>query len=240
MIIVAAVVFVAAALQGSLGFGFGLVTMSVLPRFLGIDGAVPLVALLGQLINVLLLVQLRRSVRWSHLRAVLLGGLLGTPVGVWMLASAKPRALSVGLGVTLLGWFVLTKARDLRGGAARPPIGEAWGYVAGVAGGVLGGAFNTGGPPMVMYAASRTDWTPDETRALLQAFFACTAAVQLPLLVQSGLLDAEVAWSALTVLPAVAFGLLAGRWIATKLDPNRYRGLLAWAIAGLGVSYLVG
>jgi uncharacterized membrane protein YfcA len=42
------------------------------------------------------------------------------------------------------------------------------------------------------------------------------------------------------VLPAVVFGLLAGRWIATKLDPNRYRGLLAWAIAGLGLSYLVG
>ena len=50
---------------------------------------------------------------------------------------------------------------------------EAWAYPFGFAAGVLGSAYNTGGPPVIIYGTMRR-WPPAHFRATLQGFFLFT------------------------------------------------------------------
>ena len=45
-----------------------------------------------------------------------------------------------------------------------------WAYPAGFIAGCLGGAYNTAGPPVIVYGSLR-QWPKEEFRAVLQAFF---------------------------------------------------------------------
>ena len=50
------------------------------------------------------------------------------------------------------------------------PGSEKLSYVFGFVAGILGGAYNTNGPPAVIYGALR-DWSPESYRATLQEYF---------------------------------------------------------------------
>ena len=140
-------VALAGSVQGTVGFGFGIVAMSTLPLWMDVKEAVPLVAALGLLVNIAMTWNLRAHLTWSRLAPLILGGVIGVPIGVTLFVSLNPDLLLIGLGMALIGVAIQQKRTAPGEGTGLTP---AWGGVAGLASGVLGGAFNTGGPPVVL------------------------------------------------------------------------------------------
>ena len=167
----------AGIVQGTVGFGFGLVAMSTLPLWMDIKEAVPVVALLCLVVNATLTWRLRAHLGWSRIGPLLLGSLAGVPAGVFLFATLDPNWLLVGLGLALLfvavqqTWFGTTPDADKQ---VRP----LWGGLAGLVSGVLGGAFNTGGPPVVMYVGVQS-WSKEDTVATLRGFSSPPACYKL-------------------------------------------------------------
>jgi uncharacterized membrane protein YfcA len=93
--------------QGLSGFAFGLVAMAFWAWVVAPQIAGPLVvfgSLVGQLLT---LGSLRRSFRLPRLWPFVLGGCVGTPIGVWMLHYVDPTQFKLAVGLILVAYCPL-------------------------------------------------------------------------------------------------------------------------------------
>ena len=226
----ALVIAAACFVQGLAGFGIGLVSLAFLPLLMSPADAIVLITLYATVFTVVIFLPLRRAFTLHGMRELLVGSIVATPAGVFILAIMPPAALTRLIGLVLLvivGLEWLGLYPELRG--------RGWGLGAGLAAGLLGGAIGTPGPPVILYAAAQ-DWSPRTVKANIQAFLIVNQAVILIGYWWAGLLGREVwrlTW--LYSVPAVA-GLAAGMLLFNRLDRARFRRVV---FAVLFVSGLV-
>lgn len=231
-------VLFAATIQGMVGFAFALVSMGLLPQLLGggPDGlrqAVCVTMVLGNIGNLMQVAQYRRQLSLTNIGPLLAGAAIGLPYGVSLQARGTP-GLVQGLGAVLIAFSAYQLVSQLRGGEpTRTPIATGWGYLAGLAGGVLGGALGTSGPPIVIYCALRR-WDPDVVRGTQVSYFAISGAAQIALYAHRGLLDGPTLIGSLALLPVVPVGLWLGWRLTQGLDATGFRRLVLVLLALLG------
>src|SRR5512135_3868979 len=139
------IAFLAGFIQGLSGFGSVLLSLPLMVLFLDIREAIPLVNLMGVILTVLLIFQLRAHWEWGKIRPLLAGALPGIPVGVYLLKRMDPAHVQIVLGMVLLAYAIY-------GLLFRLPIGRVggpWAYFFGFFAGGLGGAVSASGPPVI-------------------------------------------------------------------------------------------
>jgi len=218
----------AGALQGFLGFGFGIVAMSGLTlsqdliRAAGVVNLVGLVATSGQLWS------LRAHTVWPTVRSIAPALVLGVALGVTALRTVDGSLMVRALGVTTVAIALWNLARPrLRAGASSPGVDRAVGFVSGI----LGGAFNTGGPPLIAHLY-RGPETPDQIRATIQALFLTISTSRLLIAASQGLFDRAIVLDALFSIPAMGIGLLAGFALSRRVGAERFR-VASWIALGV-------
>jgi uncharacterized membrane protein YfcA len=227
-------VLVACFVQGLAGFGIGLVAMAFLPFLMPPVTAVVLMTLYATAFCLVIFYPLRREFLPGHVVALLVGTVAGAPAGVWVLASLSASALNRLIGLVLIGVVAL----EVLGLSPRGLHGRAWGLGFGFAGGVLGGAVGTPGPPVVLYATTQ-GWSPRTMKVNIQAFLVVNQTVTLATYWWAGLLTTEVCWFALVfAVPALA-GVLAGMALFDRIEPRRFRRLVFGLLCVSGVTLLV-
>ena len=230
----AAIVAAASFVQGLAGFGIGLVALAFLPFVIAPLDAIVLTTLYATLFCGVIFVPLRRDFLPSGVDALLVGSVLGTPLGVWVLATVSSTMLARLIGSVL----VLIVALEWSGLSPRQLPGRAWGFTAGVLSGAVGGAVGTPGPPAIVYMAAQ-GWSARTIKANLQAFLVVNQLVILVGYWWAGLLSAEV-WrlAAVFALPALA-GLLAGMRLFRVVDGVRFRRVVFAILLASGVALLL-
>ena len=117
----AGILALASCVFGLAGFGLGLVALALLPFLMSPTLAVPLVSTYSAVFGLVLTLQLRRDLMAAPLAALLSGALVGTPVGVWGLATL-PASFMAGhqAGATLSRiWVRCMTRRNSAGKASR-------------------------------------------------------------------------------------------------------------------------
>jgi uncharacterized membrane protein YfcA len=166
MILVGAVVFLAVFTQSLSGFGVALVAMALLPALIGIKVATPLVALIALVLEIVLVTRYRKSIEFRAVWHIALAAVVGTPLGVIFLTRVNERISLAVLGVVIAGYALYALL-----GLKMPHLEKrGWAYLAGLFGGMLGGAYNTAGPPVIVYADCRR-WSPNVFKGNLQGYF---------------------------------------------------------------------
>lgn len=217
-ILVGLVIFLAAFTQSLSGFGLALVSMALLPSVISLHIATPLVALVAVVIETVLLLRYREALDVRAIWRVILAALIGTPLGVLFLSQVDENlALSI-LGIVIAGYALYTLF-----GLKLPRLeGSLWAYSAGLVGGLLGGAYNTSGPPVIVYADCR-GWQPDVFKSNLQGYFIISSLAVLVSHALNGNLTAQV-WNAFWwTLPFISVGLIAGLSLDRRLNPFHFR-----------------
>jgi uncharacterized membrane protein YfcA len=206
---------------GLAGFGNGLVALAFLPLVMSPVEAIVLLTIYTVLATVVIFVPLRADFDPTGLPALLIGSVLGTPLGVWVLAALPASALTRLIGLVLLAIVAL----EWLGVYPERLPGRGWALGAGIAAGLLGAAVGTPGPPVVLYTASQ-GWSPRTIKANLQAFFLVNQAVIMIGYWWAGLLTPDVwRYTALFLVPA-ALGLLLGMALFTRVDQRRFRRIV--------------
>jgi len=220
--------------MGLAGFGIGLVALAFLPFVMSPVVAIVLTTLYALVFSLAIVVPLRREIRAAQLTQLLVGTVLGTPLGVWALAVLPATVINRLIGVVLLTITALEWWRRQPRRLAAP----AWGYGAGVLAGALGGAVGTPGPPVILYAATQ-GWSPRAVKANLLAFFTVNQAVILAGYWWANLLGPEV-WrlAALLAVPA-AVGAAAGVALFNRIDAARFRQIVFGVLFVSGVVLLL-
>ena len=231
----ALVVFAAHLVFGVAGFGTGLVAMAFLPFLMTTSDAVVLMTILTIVFAVVMFVPLRRDVTPRELVGLMLGSIVGTPAGVWILAVAPAELVNRLIGAMLIV-VVAARVRGAVSATAARPRGGAW--ARGFSPDCSAGAVGLPGPPIIVYGATR-DWSPRTFKANLQAFFIVNQSVILLGYGLAGLLTAEVArLTGIYLLPALA-GTLVGMSLFNRVDPVRFRRLVFALLLVSGVVLLV-
>jgi uncharacterized protein len=230
----AGILALASFVFGLAGFGLGLVALSLLPFLMPPTVAVPLVSVYSAAFALVMSIQLRRHIVFAHLAALLGGALVGTPVGVWGLATLPASWLRRLIGLTLMGVVII----EWHGLYPRKLSGRHWGVSAGALSGLLGGAVGAPGPPVVLYAAAQ-GWSPRAMKATLVGFFVANQLITLVSQWWAGLLTAEVAWLALGfAMPAVG-GVALGMHLFNYVDHARVCHLVFALLFVLGVTLCI-
>lgn len=233
--LIAIVVFFAALIQGVLGFGGALIAMPLLVMLIGIQSATPVFALVGTLATLLNAVRLREHATPRDLMRLVAPAIVGIPLGILLLARVDSDLITAALGVILLTYA----ASNLFGLVIPPLVHPGWAYLAGFSSGVLSGAFNAGGPPVVVCAAAR-EWTADQFRANLQTYFLIISIFLVVGHGVSGHFTEDVWRIALLAVPALLVGQALGVYLCRFVEAAFFRKLVLIFLLLLGVQLIVG
>lgn len=166
VMLVACVFLLSTSIKVMFGFGEALVAMPLLTLFLTAAEAAPIVSL-GSLVSTsLLLAGDRRHMDVRVVATTLVAACFGIPLGLLIVTWVDERAVRLLLAGVLFAYSGLSLWRPqllyLQNDRTLPLFA--------VVAGTLGGAYNTHGPPLVVYGTMRK-WEPRRFRANLQAYF---------------------------------------------------------------------
>lgn len=230
---VVAVLFVAALVRSTFGFGDAVLAMPLLSLLVGVETATPVVGLVA-VANALLVVGIDRdAIDVATARLLVLATLPGIPVGLLLLTRAPEGVVRgvLGLGLVAFGAWSLRRP-------ALHHLSRRWALPVGFVAGCLGGAYNTNGPPVVVYASLR-DWSPEQFRATLQGYFLCTGLLITAGQAASGLWTTAVWQLFLLAAPGVVVALVLGGRLRRRIPAGRFERWVFAAIIVLGLALLV-
>ena len=246
---VAAVFALGSFVQVVAGFGAALVIMPVLTQFVGIRTATSVLALTCASVSVAVLYQNRRGLRWREAGWLMMSAAVGVPLGTLALKRLPEAPVIALLGIVLIGYGLYNLARSRRGpedsnedaGEAAPigasRAGRLGSVAAGFCAGLLGGAYATDGPLLVVYGTARR-WPKDAFRSILQVCFLFDGTLIVLCHGVGGLVTHEVLIYCMYGVPGMAAGLLLGTLLDSRINRTVFHRLLIGLILALGVGLL--
>jgi len=233
----AVLVFLAFAVESALGFGAMLLSLALGSLVVPIDTLLPALVPLNLGLSITLAARNARSIDVPFLLRRLLPWMaLGLPGGI-LLRNLADRGLlvrSFGVFVVAVALLELGRARRSAPLVPLPATGER-GIL--LAGGIIHGAFATGGP-MAVYVASRA--LPDKGvyRATLSVLWVVLNTVVVASLALGGQLDGAAASLSLVLAPGCVLGLFAGEILHRRAGVATFR-LLVYGLLALAGAVLV-
>lgn len=234
-LLVIGITFFGVFTQATTGFGSGLVTMAFLPVLLGIRVAAPLVALMNLSIEFIMILRYRRSFQFQHVWPMITASILMIPLGVWAVATLDEKLVLRFLGTVMI-LFSVWALFSIRLPELYHP---AWKVLAGGLGGLLGGAYNTSGPPVIIYGNCRR-WTPDTFKANLTGYFIVNSIFIVSNHIWSGNTTRDVWGYFLVMVPAIVIGILAGFSLDRRINPALFRKIVLLLLLIMGIRFVIG
>ena len=139
------VVGFAAVVRGFSGFGFSALTVVGLSFLMPPASAVPPILMMEIAASIWMLPEVRRDIDWKWLAPIMLGLLIGTPCGIWLLVSLPEDVtrLFIYTVILLLGGVTLIfrgRESDAEAGRAiSPGRFAAMSFAVGIVGGIVNG-----------------------------------------------------------------------------------------------------
>ena len=228
------IVGLASLVQSLTGFGFALVAVSLLPFFMDLQLAVTLVIAVGMMSNIALWWYHRDSFEWSRIIHLATAALATIPIGVVGLHYVPEHLALQMLGVMVLAYVVYSWLQ-----LSLPELtGRSWAYAFGAASGVLTGAFNIGGPPIVIYG-NCNQWSPQEFKGNLPGVFCVLSMAAIATHLWQGDFSGDLFTQVGYATPFFVAGLGLGIWLSKYIDANSFRQAVLVLLSVIGLKLLI-
>jgi uncharacterized membrane protein YfcA len=228
IVAIAAALVVASCLQGSVGFGMGMIAAPVI-ALINPSLLPSLVVLLAALLTLVVTIREREHLDLRGASWALMGRIPGSIFGAWLILVLPAPAVAWLVAVAVLGGLVAA----FRGWAPNPVKRNL--IVAGAASGILGTATSIGGTPMAIIWQRSTG---AELRGTMSAFFLVGSCMSIVALAVAGAIDEKELQLSLVMLPAVLAGYGLSRYLNRFLSTARIR-VVALATTSAGLALLV-
>jgi uncharacterized membrane protein YfcA len=230
------IVFLAALTNSTFGFGFNLVSMSLLTLYFDLAFIAPLIPLLLLSTNLVIVYRARKEIRYRSITMLMLGATLAIPIGLWIgqLSSQDPTyecIVKVIVGLLLIGLAIFNLLAPTMPHIKTDKAAPIFGFFSGL----FGGAYNMTGPPIVIYGLVK-HWDPQAFRATLQGYFTyVTTLLILGHLYAGNMNNPKLGYFYLGALPAVLIAAPIGKYINGKFkDPDAFRKYVYYIMLVLG------
>lgn len=227
------VIFFAIFIQTLIGFGSGLIAMPLLIGLLGVNDAAALFSLIGLTNGTILLLRYRNDWEWQHIWRLWIASFVMIPIGVVAASQLDQQLVMIFLGIMTTAYAAYALV-----GNHMPQIrNQRWSYGFGAAAGLLHGAYNTGGPPLVIYGSSQ-NWQPGEFKGNIQGLFYINGLLVISSHFFTGHFTDGVLEHYLLLLPVLFMASFLGLRLERYVNPARFRqGVLVLLIV-LGLTLI--
>lgn len=226
--------FFASATLRLVGFGAGMIGMSMLVPLLGTLTAAPLLSLLGVVNLSIAVTQFRRSLTLGDVWRIVAAMLISIPIGVLSISYLPETFLRGTIGVACIA-FALYRA-------VRLPLPEVenrnWGFLVGMLGGFMGGSVNIPGVPVILYAETQ-DWEINRYRTNLFTVFLCSSSIALISRAFAGQYTSQIFVYWLQAIPFLLIGQVVGYSLTFYVNRELFRKLVLLVIFAMGVRILM-
>ena len=231
IILVLSILFISTFTRSALGFGDALIAMPLLALVVGIQVATPLTALGASTIALTILVSGGwRKVDLKAAWRLIVSSLVGIPIGLYFLKTAPEPMIKGALGALLIAFGLYNLI------APKMPTfqNEKLAYPFGLIAGILGGAYNTNGPPVVVYGTLR-GWLPESFRSTPQAYFLPTGGMILISHGLAGLWTPTVLRLYAYALPIIMLAIFLGGRANKMVSGGRFDRIIYASLVVMGV-----
>jgi uncharacterized membrane protein YfcA len=235
----AGITFLAAIVNGALGYGFSSITVPFALLFFSNRTLNPALVLVEVVLNAYVVWVNRRAIErvWTRVLPIAVGLAPGIVIGTTIVSRVHPGWLRFGTFVVLLPLILLQAA-----GYRRRIRGERLvGLMFGVAIGLLYSVTTISGPPLAVMLSNQ-GFVLQDFRAALGIVRIAESTLTAGSYAAAGLLTPDSLGLIRWIVPSVAIGVPIGAWLIRRLDAETFRRMCmsfdAW-IVGFGLSTLL-
>jgi uncharacterized membrane protein YfcA len=235
----AAVTFLAAIVNGALGYGFSSITVPLALLFLANRTLNPALVLVEVVLNAYVVWVNRRAVErvWARVLPIAVGLAPGIAVGTTIVSRVNPGWLRLATFVVLLPLILMQAA-----GYRRQIVWERTvGFVLGTGIGTLYAVTTISGPPLAVLLSNQ-GFVLHEFRAALGVIRIAESTLTAGSYAAAGLLTSETLGLIPWIVPSVVVGVPIGAWLIRRVDAETFRRVCmsfdAWIVA-FGLSTLL-
>jgi uncharacterized membrane protein YfcA len=218
--------------NGLTGFGTGITAMGVWLYAISPPVAASLVIICSVVSQVQTLPMVWGAIEWRRVLPFVVPGLLGVPIGTWLLPQIDPRLFKIGVGIFLVVYSSYVLARKAPTG--NPFGGRAADGALGFGGGVLGGLTGFSRVLPIVWSDVR-GWSKEQRRSVLQAFNLSILSVALLSHALWGLLTSQVALATAAALPGTIGGAWAGSLVYRRLGDRGFQQVVMALLLASGL-----
>jgi uncharacterized protein len=218
------------------GFGISAILMSFLPLILPLSTVIPLVAIISLVATGIVAWKTKTIGLSKYLWPLLVGSLVGVPLGLVFLQIISEAVLTLVLGGLLIIYVLFNlffKGRRFLG------AGRIGGLLMGVLAGFFDASFNVSGPLVGMYLLSNDNLSKYENKDLITTYMFLTGLVIVAGHAIFGRLNREVSYYSLLSLPFLFLGIWVGQKLFAKTSSLWVKRIIYAVVFLSGVLILV-
>jgi len=234
LVLFVSVIFISAIFRSTFGFGDALIAMPLLAIFISIKTATPIVAFTGFIISIVILILDKESLNFKKISSLVIFSIIGIPLGIIFLREFHEELIKTILALILIVFSVFRLLNFVFKGLKSDK--SAW--IFGIISGALGGAYNTNGPPIIIYGALKK-WDRQEFRLLLQGIFLPTNFFIILGHGAAGLWTQAVWTYLLICLPFIILGIFLGNIFNKKIHKEKFNQLIYYFLLIIGIILLI-
>jgi uncharacterized membrane protein YfcA len=234
IIIIFVIIAFSSFVQTASGFGIALLATPLLINQIGLATTIPLVALIAMLCRLLMLIHYHAHFNIDEVWRLMVTALIGVPLGFFLYISMDKHTVEVVLGVIVVGYALFSLISP-----KVPPMDDnRWAYGFGFIAGILGGAYNMGGMPAVIYGVGRR-WSPKTFKGNLQLIALVTGSFVIFTRGTNGEYTPDILGLMLIGVPATVLGSLLGFASDKYLQGMLFRRVVLILMLVIGIDLIL-
>lgn len=227
--------FLGAFVQGATGFGSGLLINAFWLHIMEPTHAIPLNVVTSLFISGVPIYKLRKKLDFSKLKQFAIFGVVGIPIGMYLLVISDPSKLKFSIGILLVIYAVLMlKISSFSINVNNKSINNLVGFISGVIGGLTA---LLGIIPVAWFSVQRL---PKNTkRGTYEPFIFITSIAAIISFAFAGLYKIEMIFDLLKIIPALLVGSWLGIKIYNKINDDLFRKVVLGLILLSGLFLVI-
>lgn len=219
------VVLLAHFLEGITGFGCTVIALPFCIALIGVKTAVPVLTILGWILALYIVIIDRKSIVVKEYFKILGFVILGLPVGIFLFAYLPEAPLKILLGVFMIlvavGGLYKSYSTKAAGFNFESRLGRSVMNIMLMMGGVIHGAFSSGGPFIVTYATKKLS-DKSAFRATLSAIWLTLNSIIITTNLVQGNYGKEVFEILGYMVPFLLAGMVLGNIAHKRIDGGTF------------------
>lgn len=218
--------------NGLSGFGMAIVAMPLWLQALTPANAASLAAICAVIAHAQSISMVMHAMDVRRLTPFIVGGLLGIPVGTWLLTGIDEASFRFWTGAVIIVYCAVMLSGRVR---VTVDAGRLADGAVGFGGGVMGALSGLSGALPAMWAGIRR-WTKDERRAVFQPYNMAILAVTIVAHAVAGLFTIDLVRALLVAVPTVLIGAHGGKVFYRRLGEHHFDRVVLVILLASGVT----
>jgi uncharacterized protein len=223
-------VFIASIIRGFNGFGFSATCISGFSFILPAIEIVPIILILEVLISIFMAPYIWKKIDWSFVLKVLLGIIIGSPIGLYLLKYLSPDVthLSICLLIIFFSFLLMNGYKNIK------INNEFTKFYTGIISGVINGLTTLGGMPVALFLLV-AGIQPAIIRGSLAALFFLTDIYAFGLSFFAGIVDLTTIYRTLPLIIILPLGVYVGDKFFVKSKEETYRKVVFYFLIFISI-----